>query len=237
MRASRRRQSPLLPTTAAWIVLALSASPVAATRSWSGAETLPAAAQATAQHEEAQAAEHDAEEAHAGGESLLVTLARLANFLILFGGLGYLLKQPLANYLHGRGTYIRRELVEAEEMRGRARQQIEEVDAKLRALPAELEALKSRGAEEVAAEEARIRQAADIERERLREHTRREIEQQLRIARQALRREAAGLAVDAATARIRRSLTPDGHLRLVDRYAEQVRDTPTGDGPGEGTAR
>jgi len=44
------------------------------------------------------------------------------------------------------------------------------------------------------------------------------------VARQELIREAADLAVGAAAERIRRQLTPEGQLRLVDRYAEQVKD-------------
>jgi len=207
----------------------------------------PAVAQEASQEEPARAGDagaqepaeaHDAEEAvHAAGqeggehgegeaheESLWLSLTRLLNFLILVGGLGYLLKTPLANYLLRRGAQISRDLVEAEQLRATAGEQIAQIDRKLELLPAELEALRTRGAEEIAAEEARIQAAAEAERERLVEQTRREIDQQVRVARQALKCEAADLAVGAAAERIRRELTPEGQLRLVNRYADQVRE-------------
>lgn len=166
--------------------------------------------------------EHGEGEAHE--ESIWITLTRLLNFLILVGGLGYLLKTPLANYLVRRGAQISRDLVEAEQLRASAGEQIARIERRLELLPSELEALRTRGAEEIAAEEARIQAAAEAERERLVEQTRREIDQQVRVARQALMSEAADLAVGAAAERIRRELTPEGQLRLVNRYADQVRD-------------
>ena len=174
-------------------------------------------------HDEQAGAEHGEGEAHEA-ESIWRTLARLLNFAILVGGLGYLLKTPLANYLEHRSTQISRDLVEAEQLRASAGEQIAQIDRRLQALPDEIEALKARGAAEVTAEEARIRAVADAERARLVEQTRREIDQQVRVARQELMREAADLAVGAAAERIRRQLTPEGQLRLVDRYADQVRD-------------
>ena len=172
-------------------------------------------------------AAHQAESEHAaaeGGheEGLWLTIARLLNFAILVGGLGYLLRKPVANYLQQRGVQIRRDLVEAEQMRRSASEQIASLEEKLRALPGEIDALKARGADEVAAEDRRIAEAAETERQRLLEQTRREIELQVRMATQQLRREAADLTVGVASERIRGSLTPETHLRLVDRYADRV---------------
>jgi len=183
----------------------------------------PGAPAAEAEHATAQeSGEHGEGEAHE--ESIWLTLTRLLNFVILVGGLGYLLKTPLANYLARRGAEIKRHLVEAEELRASAGEQIAQIDRKLELLPGELETLRTRGAEETAAEEARIQVAAEAERARLVEQTRREIDQQVRVARQALICEVADLAVGAAAERIRHELTPEGQLRLVDRYADQVRD-------------
>ena len=92
----------------------------------------------------------------------------------------------------------------------------------MRALPGELEALKQRGAEDVRAERERISATAAAERERLLDQTRREIESRLRIAKRELTAHAAELAVAVARRRIEQSITPDDHLRLVDRYAAQL---------------
>jgi F0F1-type ATP synthase membrane subunit b/b' len=67
-------------------------------------------------------------------------------------------------------------------------------------------------------------QAAAAERERLIAQTHREIESRLRMARRQLTEHAAGLAIRIAEERIKGTITPDDQLRLVDRYAAQLRD-------------
>src|SRR5690606_13800951 len=130
----------------------------------------------------------------------------------------------IANYLASRSTQIRQDLVTAAEMKASASAQLAEIDKKMQALPAELEALRRQGAEDVKAEQARITQAAAEERERLLEQTRREIEMRLRIARRELTEYAAHLAVQVAETRIRHTITPDDQIRLVDRYASQLQE-------------
>jgi F-type H+-transporting ATPase subunit b len=109
-------------------------------------------------------------------------------------------------------------------MRSTATAQLAEIDNKLKALPAELEALKRQGAQDVEAERVRIEKAAVEERTRLLEQTRREIDMRMRIARRELTEHAARLAVEVAETRIKRSITPEDQLRLVDRYASQLRE-------------
>ena len=169
---------------------------------------------------------HPPDEAHAdeADHGVMDTVFRLANFAILVGVLVYFLKSPIAAYLSSRSTQIRQELVTADEMRSAASAQLAQIDARMAALPAELEALKRQGAEDVRSEQARITAAAAAERERLLEQTRREIDMRLRIARRELTEHAARLAVGVAEQRIRRSITPDDQLRLVDRYASQLRE-------------
>ena len=158
------------------------------------------------------------------GNPVVEAIARLLNFAILAGGLGYLLRSPIAAYLSSRSTAIRQDLVTASDMRAAATSQLAEIDRKMQALPAELEALRRQGAEDVKSEQARIARAAETERERLLEQTRREIDMRLRIARRELTELAAQLAVQVAEQRIRRTITPDDQIRLVDRYASQLKE-------------
>lgn len=194
----------------------------------------PPAAAAVPQHEAATAApQHEATTAapqHEAGaaaeapheQTLLQTVAKLANFAILAGVLVYFLRSPIAAYLSARGTTIRSELVAASDLRTMATAQLAEIERKLQTLPAELEALKKQGAEDVVAEQARIAQAAAVERERLIQQTRREVETRLRVARRELTEHAAQLAVQVAEARIKRTITPEDQLRLVERYTTQL---------------
>jgi F-type H+-transporting ATPase subunit b len=157
-------------------------------------------------------------------ESIWATIARLLNFAILAGVLVYFLRSPLMRHLESRGTRIRQDLVTAAEMRAAASEQLADIARKMTALPAELDALTRQGAEDVKTEKARIAQAAAVERERLIDQTRREIEMRLRIARRELTAHAAQLAVNIAEERIRRTITPEDQLRLVDRYTAQLRE-------------
>ena len=166
--------------------------------------------------------DHAGEEDHGGG--IMDSVFRLANFALLAGLLYYFLRGPIAAYLSSRSTQIRQDLVTASEMRAAATAQLAEIDQKMAALPAELETLRRQGAEDVRAEQARITQAAATERERLLEQTRREIDMRLRIARRELTEHAARLAVGVAETRIKRAITPDDQLRLVDRYTSQLKE-------------
>jgi F-type H+-transporting ATPase subunit b len=171
----------------------------------------------------AQPVEHAAaDEAHGSEHAVRDTIARLLNFGILIGVLVYFLKGPLGTYLSGRSAQIRQDLVTAAEMRRTATAQLDAIQQKLAALPAELAALQARGEEDVRAEEARIAQAAATDRDRLIDQTRREIDMRLRLARRELTEYAAHLAVSIAEERIRRTITPEDQLRLVDRYTAQL---------------
>ena len=163
---------------------------------------------------------HTGEEQH--GESAWAFAGKLFNFAVLAGLLVYFLRTPIRDYLANRGTQIRNDLVTAAAMKEDAARQIIEIDAKLKQLPGELDALRARGQREIAAEQTRIEQAAVAERDRLLEQTRREIALQLRAARRELVSHAADLAVQVARERIRARMTSEDQRRLVDRYLEQV---------------
>jgi len=190
-----------------------------------------AAAQASAPESPAAAAQAPSGEAHeaAGGEAeahgseLVGMVARLVNFAVLAGVLVYFLKSPLAGYLGSRSDAIREDLVNAAEMKRAAAAQMEEIDRRMKALPAELEALRAQGAREIAAEEERIRTVAAQERDRLLDQARREIEWQVKVAERDLVSHAADLAVGVATERITHNITDDDRQRLVDRYVQQLK--------------
>lgn len=152
-------------------------------------------------------------------------IAKLFNFALLAGTLVYFLRTPFATHLSGRSTQIRSDLMKAAAAKASAAEQLADIDKKMSALPAELDALRFAGAAEVVAEEARIRRAADAERARLLEQTRREIDVQLKIAERKLLQLTADLAVAVAAERLRTTITDADQVRLVDRYLAQVGTT------------
>ena len=184
--------------------------------------TMPKGAQPTPA--EAHGDQHAAEEGHEAGNPIVSMAAKILNFALLVGALVYFLKSPIATHLAGRITQIRHDLVTAADLKKTASAQLAEIQQKVAALPAELEALRRQGAEDVKAERARIAAAAENERVRLLDQTRREIDMRLRVAKRELTEHAAQLAVQVAEQRIKRIITPDDQIRLVDRYASQLKE-------------
>jgi F-type H+-transporting ATPase subunit b len=175
-------------------------------------------------------AEHPAQAEHAATSeghdegSIWGFVGKIVNFALLVGTLVYFLRAPVSEYLATRRIQVRADLDAAEAMKRSAAQQIAEMEAKLQALPRELEELKARGQAEIAAEEARIRELAEAERIRLVEQASREIDQQVRMAQRALVEHAADLSVSVAEAKIKREITSDDQARLVKAYLDQVKD-------------
>lgn len=235
MAAARMTSPPLAPWAcelrrklgrATWIALVLVAV--------IGFGTAAAQAPQSNEHARPAASGHDAQpaageptgtEAHEGGEHGLSALIwPTVNFLILAGVLYYYLRSPLAEYLGGRSTQVRRDLVDAAELNKTASAQLAEIERKMQALPGELDALKKRGIEEIAAEEDRIASAAAADRARMLTQARREIDVRLQAAQRELSDHAATLALQLATKRLAKDMTPADHARLVDRYVQQVKE-------------
>ena len=185
------------------------------------AAATPAAAQPPHDAAAGQPASAEHEAPHDAG--WMPTIAKVVNFAILIGVLVYFLRAPLASYMTGRIAKVREDLVTAAQTRETASRQLAEIETKRKALPGELEALKRRGAEDIVAERARIEAAAETERQRLLEHTRREIDMRMRVARRELLELTANLAVGVASERIKTSITADDQARMIDRYATQLR--------------
>lgn len=191
----------------------------------------PAAAEqhqpATAGHEPA-AGEHGAAAEHAGAEAEHGGLAGLlwpvANFIVLVVLLNKFLRAPIAEYLAARSSQIRKDLVDAAELNKSATAQLADVERKMQALPGELDALRTRGAEEIVAEEERIASAAAADRARLLTQTKREIEVRLQAAERELSDHAAALALQLAERQLAKDMTAADHARLVDRYVAQVKE-------------
>lgn len=207
-------------------------APAAATTPAAAEQHAPAATPPAAEHaqpagEHAQAeGEHAAEGEHdkSIGGMIMAMGWPLANFAVFIYVLYRFGNQPLKDYLASRSTSIRKELVDAAELKATATAQLVSIEQKLQALPGELTALRTRGAEEIKAEEQRIATQAAADRDRLLEQTRREIDLQVRLAKKDMVEHAANLSVQLATDRLKTEITPADQDRLVDRYLAQVKE-------------
>jgi F-type H+-transporting ATPase subunit b len=186
--------------------------------------TVPSQTQGAAEQDHQEAAEEGEHHDESIGGMIMAMGWPVANFIIFVGVLYYFLNQPIRDYLATRSSTIRKDLVEAAELRAAATSQLATIEQKLQALPGELAALRTRGAEEIKLEEQRIAAQAAADRERMLEQTRREIDLQVRLAKKAILEHAADLSVQLATERIKKEVTPADQDRLVDRYLSQVKE-------------
>jgi F-type H+-transporting ATPase subunit b len=149
-----------------------------------------------------------------------------ANFALLAGGLGYLIKKYGEPWFASQSQAIRRGIAEAEEIRAEAEAHAAEVDRKLAGLQSEIESLKADAHREQAAEAERLSQQTAADMARIQEHAASEIEAAGKAARLQLKRYAAQLAVDLAERKIRGEMTPEVQTALVASFARDLRQPP-----------
>jgi F-type H+-transporting ATPase subunit b len=149
-----------------------------------------------------------------------------ANFVLLAGGLGYLIKKYGGPWFASQSQAIRRGIAEAEEIRAEAEARAAEVDRKLAGLQSEIESLKADAHREQAAEAERLRQQTAADMARIQQHAASEIEAAGKAARLQLKRYAAQLAIELAEQKIRGQITPEVQTALVESFARDLQPPP-----------
>jgi ATP synthase F0 subunit b len=143
---------------------------------------------------------------------------RFFNLILFVVVLIFLLRRPISASLVARRDTIRRELMRAQEERRAALAKLEEVEARLARLDAEVETVRAQAKRDAEAERESITRATEEETRRLREQARREIESAGKVARQDLRRYAAEQSVRLAEELIRRDIGAEDDARLMNNY-------------------
>jgi ATP synthase F0 subunit b len=144
------------------------------------------------------------------------------NLLLFIGLLIWLLRRPIGASLVARRDTIRRELMRAQEERRAALAKLEEVEARLARLDAEVETVRAQAKRNAEAERENIVRATAEETRRLREQAQREIESAGKVARQDLRRYAAEQSVRMAEELIRRDIGAEDDARLMNDYIGEL---------------
>lgn len=147
---------------------------------------------------------------------------RFFNLILFVGALIFLLRRPVSASLAARRDSIRQELMRAQEERKAALAKLEEVEARLAQLDAEVETVRAQARREADAERENIMRATAEETRRLREGAQREIESAGKVARQDLRRYAAEHSVRLAEDLIRREIGAEDDTRLMKDYIGEL---------------
>jgi F-type H+-transporting ATPase subunit b len=158
----------------------------------------------------------EAEPAAKGKNSEL--LFKVINFVILVGGLGYVLRKPLAEFFSSRSASIQKALDEGRKALEASQAQLQAVEEKLRGLEAEIADFKASAAREMEAERQRLQKASAEEAARILESARVQMDTALRGAKLDLKNYAAQQSVTLAEELIRTRLDDAGRRRLVTQF-------------------
>jgi F-type H+-transporting ATPase subunit b len=151
------------------------------------------------------------------------------NFLILAGFVGYFLVKLLPKTFRERRHAIEKQLIEARMATEQANERLRAVEERLGRLDAEIAAVRAHAEAESAGDEARIRATIEDERKKIIASAEQEIAAAAAAAQRRLRRFAAELAIDRATARL--DISEDADRALVREFARGL-DGRAGGGLG-----
>jgi F-type H+-transporting ATPase subunit b len=158
-------------------------------------------------------------------------IGKTVNFLILFGGLAFLLRKPLAAMLAKRSAGIQETIRLADAGKADAERKHGDSEARLYELEDEVRRMMATAEGVAQGERERIAQLAAEEARRVRRFAEQEIDEQLRTAKQGLRAYAAEAATALARERIRRRLTPADQAALIERSIDRISTLHEKSGP------
>jgi F0F1-type ATP synthase membrane subunit b/b' len=141
--------------------------------------------------------------------------------IIAFLAFKYLSK-PIAQARAGRSEAVRAAVEEATAGRREAEARLAEFQKKAAGLEAEIDALRAQAGADMERERTLLIEEGRTAAERVAQHARETIRQEIVKARSELHREAALLAVQLATANVKAQMTPADQQRILDEYAASL---------------
>jgi len=149
-------------------------------------------------------------------------LKQAINFLILAGVLVYFLRKPLSSFLKERSELLRKAIDDAAKARAEAAEKLAAIETRTAKLSDEIAAMNAKMDVEAAAEARRLQEAATVEISRIRAQSEFTGAQEVKKAREELRREASLLTARAAEELVRKTLSPEDQERLVRENLEKI---------------
>jgi F-type H+-transporting ATPase subunit b len=149
-----------------------------------------------------------------------------ANFLILAAGLGYLAGKRGGPFFAARSTQIRKDMMEAAELRKQAEARAAEIESRLSGIESHISALREESSNQARAEAGRIAQQTAVEVAKIQAQAEQDIALAAKTARNELKRHSAELAVALAERLIRARMTPAAQDELVREFVGDL-DRPS----------
>lgn len=160
------------------------------------------------------------EEQH--GTDSMAFAGKVVNFVVLFGGLGFLLFKPLKRFLENRGRNIDRSIREARESRKASEVRLKEARTRLEELTGEIARIRSDAEKQGRMEKERIITQSRDDAGKLKQQAQQEIGLVSQSVMRELREYAAQLATEQARERILAKMTPELQARLIDSSIERL---------------
>jgi F-type H+-transporting ATPase subunit b len=145
-----------------------------------------------------------------------------ANFALLAGGIGYVLRKNAGPFFSKRTQHIRKGIHEAEQLHADAEARMADVNARLSRLSEEIEHMRKEAAAEQAAEAERSRAALKRDLEKMQASAEQEIVAAGKAARQQLRAYSAELALALAEKKLRARMSPQTEDELIQHFVRQL---------------
>lgn len=155
--------------------------------------------------------------------SLSTFLGQVLNFVVLFGGLAYVLRKPVKDYLQKKSEEIALLLQQSEKLKNESIQKLEQTRDRLARLEDEIKRMKKEAEEEALRERDRIKSEAQQEAERLRKLAREEIDSLVRTSVLELKSYVFQLSMVRAEERIKEKMNPDLHRKIIHRAIDDLR--------------
>ena len=149
-------------------------------------------------------------------------LKQAINFLLLAGVLVYFLRKPLSSFLKERSELLRKAIDDAAKARAEAAEKLAAIETRTAKLADEIAGMNTKMDVEAAAEARRLQETVAAEISRIRAQSEFTGEQEVKKAREELRREASLLSAQAAEEIVRKTLSPTDQERLVRENLEKI---------------
>jgi len=149
-------------------------------------------------------------------------LGKVVNFTVLFGGLAFVLRKPLAAILRKKAADVRDSIRLADESNAEASKKRTGSAARLAGIDEDVKRMKAEAEADALGAKDRIAKLADEESARIRQFTAQEIDERRRGGIRELKAYAAEKATAMARERIRKKLTPESQAALIDKSIERL---------------
>jgi F-type H+-transporting ATPase subunit b len=147
---------------------------------------------------------------------------KLANMLLFFGFLAYLLGGPIKRAFADRTVAIQRAAEEARERRAKADQMAADIQERLVRVEGELQAIRDRAQSEGERQKRELIAAAEAEAKKIIANAKSEVDNRLRHARTELTDYAGELAAQRAEQILREKITPEDQRKLFEESLSEV---------------